>query len=153
MSKFVFGFFIILSSALFLLATLNVPPRTANWRVNIGGASFDVRVADTDKTRAQGLSGARGLAENEGMLFLFIVPGTYGFWMKEMRFPIDIVWIRSGAVAGYSENLPPTTGGELDENLKIYYPPGEIDAALEIPAGSVRKSGITEGQSVTIEKN
>src|SRR5690349_20381775 len=52
-----------------------------------------VSLADTDATREQGLSGALGLGTTEGMLFLFDYPGRPAFWMKDMLFSIDIIWI------------------------------------------------------------
>ena len=58
-------------------------------------------MALTDTKREQGLSARVVLAENNGMLFIFDRSGVYPFWMKDMNFPIDIIW--------------------LDENLKVVY--------------------------------
>jgi len=157
MNKSVFGFFLLISVALFVLFVLRIPPtadRTLMERahVSVGDANFYVRIADTHALRAQGLSGAAPLADGEGMLFLFEKPGIYGFWMKGMTFPIDIVWIRSGKVIGYEERLAVPFLGARDEELRTHYPPGEIDAALEISAGAARRGGIQSGQGVTIRK-
>lgn len=50
-------------------------------------------IADTEEKRALGLSGRATLTENEAMLFVFKKPGIYGFWMKDMLFPIDMLWL------------------------------------------------------------
>ena len=50
-------------------------------------------LAATNEEKRRGLSGRNGLEENEGMLFVFEEPGFYSFWMKDMLFPIDIIWI------------------------------------------------------------
>ena len=54
-----------------------------------------MEVADTTQARAKGLSGRSCIGQNEGMLFVFNQPGFYEFWMKDMKFPIDIIWIAS----------------------------------------------------------
>jgi uncharacterized membrane protein (UPF0127 family) len=59
----------------------------------IGTTTLNIEVANTNEAREKGLSGRSGLAPNEGMLFIFREPGYYGFWMKDMKFPIDIAWL------------------------------------------------------------
>src|SRR5918992_1579604 len=59
--------------------------------VTIGDASFVVELAVTPQERAQGLSGRPGLAPGTGMLFIFGTEDLYSFWMKDMRFPLDMV--------------------------------------------------------------
>lgn len=60
--------------------------------VEVKGQTFKVAIADTDEKRTKGLSGRDNLAQDQGMLFLFDKPGNYPFWMKDMRFPIDIIF-------------------------------------------------------------
>jgi uncharacterized membrane protein (UPF0127 family) len=62
-------------------------------RALIGGQTVSLEIADTDEERSKGLSGHVPLEVDEGMLFVFPVSGPYGFWMKDMTFPIDIVWL------------------------------------------------------------
>src|SRR4051812_1798797 len=61
--------------------------------INIAGQHVVVDLATTPTTREQGLSGRAALPENHGMLFVFDTPGVYPFWMKDMNFPIDMIWI------------------------------------------------------------
>jgi uncharacterized membrane protein (UPF0127 family) len=61
--------------------------------VNIAGKSIKVEVAKTPAEQTRGLSGRSSLATDEGMLFVFEKHGDYFFWMKDMEFPIDIIWL------------------------------------------------------------
>ncbi len=61
--------------------------------VTIGSQKITAEVADTTQARTKGLSGRPCIGQNEGMLFVFNQPGFYQFWMKDMKFPIDIIWI------------------------------------------------------------
>lgn len=115
-----------------------------------GGNTFNVEVASTTIARARGLSGRDGLGADQGMLFLFNGYDTYGFWMKDMKFSIDMIWIKGNAVAGFSENAAPEPGASLWK-LKIYYPPEAVDKVLEVNAGTVVKDGIKKGDTVVIQ--
>src|SRR3989344_45500 len=60
--------------------------------VRVAGQSIKVELVLTEREHERGLSGRSELKENEGMLFVFDYPGVYSFWMKDMNFPIDIIW-------------------------------------------------------------
>jgi uncharacterized membrane protein (UPF0127 family) len=78
-------------------------------QITIHNTTFTVAIADTDVLRTQGLSDTQTVP-HDGMLFVFEKPGPYGFWMKDMQYPIDIIWIDSSKrVIGVVENLLPTT--------------------------------------------
>jgi len=62
-------------------------------KIQIGNTFLRVEIADDDAERMQGLSGRKNLGGNSGLLFVFEREGHYGFWMKDMNFPIDIAWI------------------------------------------------------------
>ncbi len=111
---------------------------------------FGVEVAGNTVKRAQGLSGRLYLSGNEGMIFLFGAPGNHGFWMKDMKFPIDILWIRGERIVGWEEEAQPARG--LEE-LVIYYPPEPVDKVLEINAGLIRKYGLKIGDTITFAEN
>ena len=105
--------------------------------VRIGGIGIRVDVADDNVERAQGLSGRLALAENEGMFFVFDTPGTYGFWMKEMLFAIDIVWINeSKQIVGIEREVRPETFPT------VFYPNEAVKYVLELPVGNSQKFGI-----------
>lgn len=108
-----------------------------------------VDVVDTPFLRARGLSGRPGLAPEEGMLFLFETARIQSFWMKDMRFPIDILWIRDGRIVGISPNVPaPRTSSELP----LYPSPVPCDVVLEVRAGAVHRWGLLLGDAVRVER-
>lgn len=113
--------------------------------INIGGRPVYVDIADTPALREQGLSGRKILKDNEGMLFVFDTPTKPGFWMKEMNFPIDIIWINEESlVADVSENLLPSSYPQ------IFSPRTEIKYVLEVPAGFVKKNNVKIGDKMII---
>lgn len=78
--------------------------------LKIDEATLNIEVADTNIKRELGLSGKKGLAENEGLLFVFDIEGYYGFWMKDMNFAIDIAWLNKNKQIIYIEsNVSPAT--------------------------------------------
>lgn len=128
-------FWILLSSIL-LLGVISYPFAI------IGGKVVYIERAISADAKQKGLSSRDSLGENSGMLFEFTAKERYVFWMKEMRFPIDIVWIDGGRVVALDEQAQiPSEGSE--DSLKRYYAPQEVDRVLEIPAGSAKKWGIS----------
>jgi uncharacterized membrane protein (UPF0127 family) len=92
--------------------TLQPPQQTVASQntVAINGHVINVDVADTEAAREKGLGGRDSLAKDSGMLFVFQKDGTYAFWMKDMKFNIDIVWISAdGHIVDIRENVSPDT--------------------------------------------
>ncbi|MBI2591131.1 MAG: DUF192 domain-containing protein [Candidatus Brennerbacteria bacterium] len=138
---------IILFLPLFLLAILiygyDYGSRDRSFeKVVINGTEFTVDIADTPDKREKGLSGQPGLAEDMAMLFIFEHPGIYGFWMKDMKFPIDIIWIKNNKIIGFEKNIPPKS------YPKAFYPELEVDMVLEVTAGTVDKFNFMVGDAV-----
>jgi len=78
--------------------------------VSIGSHKIAAEVVISDKDREKGLSGRPCIGKNEGMLFVFDQPSQYQFWMKDMKFPIDIIWIGSNhRTVVAEENVKPST--------------------------------------------
>ena len=115
--------------------------------VKIGDQVFKVEIADTMMGRSQGLSGREKLADDEGMFFVFDSAGSQGFWMKDMKFAIDIVWIQGDRIVGFKKNAQPEPEKSMF-NLTTYRPPTEVDKVLEINAGLVDQYGIGVGDKV-----
>lgn len=114
--------------------------------VKIRETIFYVEVADDDAERGRGLSGRESLPENRGMLFVFEKPGRYSFWMYEMRFALDIIWIDAdGRVVHIEENLQPCTPHQVCQS---YTPSADAKYVLEINAGLVKKHGVVVGDFV-----
>ena len=110
---------------------------------------FEVEIADTMLSRAKGLSGKDNLDDHKGMLFLFDKAGSYGFWMKDMKFPIDIIWIKGTRIAGFSERVQPEPKKTIF-GLPVYYPPEPVDKVLELNSGSVERYHLEKGDEVNV---
>lgn len=110
----------------------------------IRGQEFEIEIADTVYERAQGLSHRDSLPEHAGLLFKFSGLGSPGFWMKDMNFPIDILWFRGDELVSISKDAKPEPEKSLFQ-LKQYYPSEPIDTVLEINAGLSDKYGFMPG--------
>lgn len=119
--------------------------------VKIREQTIVVDIVKNPEARAKGLSGRAELAVNEGMLFLFDEPQYYPFWMKDMRFPIDIVWIAENTIVGFEERVPPEPGLP-DRALTNYVPPVPVDKVLELAAGRVSLLRAAVGDTVRIRR-
>ena len=118
--------------------------------VKIGGASFDVEIAYTPETRAQGLSGRPSLPDGYGMLFVFEYAYEHGFWMKDMLIPLDFVWIGADcAVVEVTENARHPPPGTDARDLTVFTPSAPVLYVLEIDAGVVAELGIRIGDAVS----
>lgn len=114
--------------------------------IEVGSAQLEVEIADTPSKWVKGLSSREGLVENRGMLFVFPKAEKRQFWMKGMKFPIDILWIRSDVVVGFEENIPPPADGE---DPAIVVSPELVDRVLEVSAGLIQKLDVEVGDEVT----
>jgi uncharacterized membrane protein (UPF0127 family) len=115
-------------------------------KVYINKIGIEVEVADTPQKRAQGLSGRKSLGELEGMLFIFENPDIYRFWMPDMNFPIDIIWIdEDGVIVDITENAPPL---EDKSNPVWYMPIKPVKYVLEVNSGFSNKYNINVGDKV-----
>jgi uncharacterized protein len=116
--------------------------------LTINTHKIDITIADTEASRTQGLSNVKTLPINSGMLFIFPKPGIYPFWMKEMYFPLDFVWILDHKVIDITRNVPAPVKYE-DLDLPLYQSVGPVDKVLEINAGSNDKFGIKIGDTIS----
>lgn len=119
--------------------------------VTINSATFRVEIARTQKEKEQGLSGRRSLGTDGGMLFLFDKPSYYSFWMRGMKFPLDIIFVLDDKVVGVYENLQPASAN--DDNPPQYGSDVISDSVLEINAGSAQKNNIKVGDTVVTKIN
>ncbi|MCL2390860.1 MAG: DUF192 domain-containing protein [Endomicrobia bacterium] len=114
----------------------------------IAGKKFRLTVAKTQEARAQGLSD-RDKMPADGMIFLFDASQPLTFWMKNMRFPIDILWINGNKIVAITKNARPEPGVS-DENLKRYFSGYYADTVIELNAGDCEKYNIKTGDAVVI---
>lgn len=125
--------------------TLPTVPEGYDSLLIVNGTEISVTVADTEAKQEQGLSGTPSLADNTGKLFIFKDAGTYGFWMKDMQYSLDIIWIDEAmTIVGIEHDVRPET------YPTVFYPPRAVSYVLEVNAGFSTQHNLTEGQKITV---
>ncbi len=118
---------------------------SAERTVELAGHTVYVTVADTEAEREQGLGGRSGLDEDEGMLFIFDEDGQWGFWMKDVSFAIDIVWLdSSGKIVYIAENVGPETYPQVFTSSEA------ARYVIELPAGWAKEYNLQNGDIVRL---
>lgn len=121
------------------------PPLARSTVIVAGRVRLSAEVARTERERELGLSNRGSLGNGEGMLFLFGGVAPASIWMKDMRFPLDILWIRGGRIVMIEERAQPLRS---DRRPEIFT--AEADSVLEVPAGFAAANGISVGDAVTL---
>lgn len=127
-----------------LIQEVRETPRTVPV-VRIGDTEIAVELATTSAAVQKGLSGRSSLDPERGMLFIFQKPDRYRFWMPDMHFPIDIIWIEGGKVLGIDADVSPDFN---PANPRFYMPPRPVRYVLEVHAGFARSRTIAVGDAV-----
>ncbi|KKQ92340.1 MAG: hypothetical protein UT17_C0002G0003 [Candidatus Woesebacteria bacterium GW2011_GWB1_39_10] len=117
----------------------------------IGDRIIPVEIVSTPELRARGLSGRTSLDQNSGMLFTFEAQNvTPSFWMKDMKIPIDIIWINDAKIVKIDKDIKPPSEGTIDSKLQVYNPGEPIDFVLEVNAGYSVDNDMRVGDSINL---
>lgn len=114
-------------------------------QVKVNRTTLYAEVADSPEQLQKGLSSRDCIGENQAMLFVFDQPSQYSFWMKDMKFPIDIVWLDAGGkVVKVQPNVSPDSYPNTFTNTEpaLY--------VLELQAGRAESLGLEPGSNVEI---
>ncbi len=115
--------------------------------VIIGTTTIPVELARTSVAQERGLSGRTSLATGTGMFFFFDRPNYYGFWMKEMNFPIDMVWISAtGTITHIVANAATSSYPQ------VFIPRQPSLYVLEVNAGTAKQNGWRVGTAVGLQR-
>jgi hypothetical protein len=137
--------------ALFALSVVGLKIWQYHWseiNIELKGEPLRVLVARTPYHHQKGLGGRESLGEYDGMLFIFDLPKRAGIVMRDMEFPIDIVWLEKGVVVDIAPNIQPQDVPE--EELAVYYPRKEVNLVLELPAGWAGTHNLRIGDVLTV---
>lgn len=140
-------------AVIFLIMVLSfIVLKIFEWRyhrgsVKIGEQKFSVQVLRKPWELEQGLSGKASLPKEKGYLFVFTRADKYDFWMKGMRFPIDIIWINDGKIVYMKERAPVP----ITNFLETYISDEPAQYVLEINAGLAEKYGFKVGDRVQLD--
>ena len=117
------------------------------YRVTVGNVTVYAEAADTFAEREMGLMNRTYLNEDAGMLFIFPTPQQQSFWMKNMRIPLDIVFITAdNHVLEIYASVPPCAG----DVCPLYTSSAPIQYVLEVNSGFCARNGIVSGDPVVI---
>ncbi len=115
--------------------------------LSINNKEISLTVASSTADLEKGLSGVESLDENTGMFFVFDTEDKYGFWMKDMKISIDIIWLDSLKKVIYIEkNVSP------DTYPKVFFPPENSLYVLELKPGFTDENNISVGNILNIFK-
>lgn len=122
-------------------------------RLSVGQTVINVEIADTPALRTKGLSGKSSLDSGSGMLFVFDQSQKARFWMKGMKFSLDMIFIDNGQVVDILKNITPPEPGQSDPSLPVYEPVIPIKMMLEVNSGFVDANKIKIGDKVALLQN
>ncbi|MBC7836544.1 DUF192 domain-containing protein [Acetobacteraceae bacterium] len=127
--------------------TPTIMTQLAKTSVTVGSTTIEAEVASTPASRGKGLSDRASLLPGNGMLFVFEEEGSWGIWMKDMQFPIDIIWAGSnGSIITIEKNITPST------YPTAFYPETpRAKYVLEVPAGFADEHTLAEGDIIVVQ--
>lgn len=126
-------------AAVYYIVWPNLPQNTTELR--LGDGVFKASLATNETSRAKGLSGTSSLSSNQALIMAYPDSSKWGIWMKDMKIPIDAVWLDSAKRVVYiQENIQPE-----DSDTKTYTPKRNANYVIELPAGTVKNKAISIG--------
>ncbi len=129
-----------------LTSPIITAPTLATTTLAIGNTNIIVEIADTDTTRAHGLSDRAALDEKRGMLFVFSTAAYQSFWMKDVHFPLDIIWLDDNwRVIDITTNISP------ESFPKTYTPRAPARYVLEVNSGFASAHHIAIGAQMVLK--
>ncbi|MBU0614181.1 DUF192 domain-containing protein [Patescibacteria group bacterium] len=117
--------------------------------LTVNGYKMTVYIANNPIERMLGLSWRNEELATDGMLFKYSSAKERTYWMRGMKFDLDIIWIKNGKITGLEANVPAPQDGQ--EPRRMYSGPLGADAVLELPAGGISEYGLVVGQQIDIK--
>lgn len=140
--------FILLLGVAFMVFNVR---KNAAATATIDGHTLNLLIAKTDTEKRIGLSSRTSLDPKTGMIFPFDHADYYTFWMRDMKFPIDIIFIKGNRIVTIYKNVAPPNGATNDvSNLPTYKPQEPADTVLEVQAGLSETDNFKVGDTVNI---
>ena len=143
------GVLVFLCSGVLLLTGCqkSAPSQPSTAPIIVHGYTVNAEVVSSQAALTQGLSGRENLPTDGGMLFIFFQSQPHPFWMKDMRFPLDIIWLSKGQVVDIWANAPATPSGQPPARRQ---PQISADMVLEVAAGSIDTWSLRVGDTVVL---
>ncbi|HLC94247.1 MAG TPA: DUF192 domain-containing protein [Patescibacteria group bacterium] len=113
--------------------------------VKIKNKSFTLFIADSEEKKNKGLSQLSKIKDTEGMLFTFSKPDYYFFWMKDMQFSLDFIFMNGNTVVAVLNNVEPGTYPQAFSSPYLF------DKAIELSAGQVKRLDLQVGEIISFK--
>lgn len=111
-------------------------------RVDLASGVYQLWTADTEASLEQGLSGVKSLPAFGGLLMKFDRDAKWGIWMKDMHFPIDIIWLDKDKKVVY---IVKDAQPDDSSDRPVFTPNDNARYVIELAAGTVQTGGIKPG--------
>ncbi|MFZ2544929.1 MAG: DUF192 domain-containing protein [Candidatus Saccharimonadales bacterium] len=113
--------------------------------LHLHGNNYHITVRRTETERQKGLSGSDNLPKNDAMLFVFDDDSRWGIWMKDMKYPIDIVWLDNNKKVVYM-----VKDAQPASYPKIFIPDKDARYVIELASGTIEQTDIKLGDLASI---
>lgn len=113
--------------------------------MTIGSKAFELEIANDDETRMRGLMQRDSMPDDHGMIFVFPNEEDRGFWMKNTRIPLDIIYVSAAKQVVSIKTMEPYSRANVPSD-------GPAKYAIELNAGAAEKTGVKPGDTLTIPK-
>ncbi|HEX4797068.1 MAG TPA: DUF192 domain-containing protein [Humisphaera sp.] len=121
----------------------NSPSGLATVKMQIGKNTFTLEVADTEATREHGLMERDSMPQDHGMIFVFGEERELDFWMKNTRFPLDILYVDAGGKVVSIKQMKPYDLGTTPSDYPAKY-------AIELNLGAAADAHVHVGDKISI---
>lgn len=148
MKKYLFIFTILLTIILIIISINKINTNHVKPYIVIDGKSFKVEIATTDAQKEKGLAKYKKIPDDFAMEFPFEKAGLYSFWMKDMKFSIDIIYVNKNKIVQIFQNVPYPKSGNWP--LVIYKSNVLADTVFEINGGLSQKYNFKKGDNIKI---
>lgn len=113
----------------------------------LGSGVFDAKIAYTAEARDKGYGGIAAIPDKQALILAYTTDGKWPIWMKDMKVPIDIIWLSSDKkVVFITKNASPEGGQNT-----VYVPKADARYVVELPAGTVAHDAIAVGRSAIFD--
>ncbi|MDB5183551.1 MAG: hypothetical protein JWO07_232 [Candidatus Saccharibacteria bacterium] len=123
--------------------------------LRLNGYSYHFTVMRSDAERAKGLSGTKSLSSDQAMIFVFPQDGSLPMWMKDMNYPIDMVWLNDDKEVVYTvKDAEPSSYNAVDPSKSTQFAsPTSAHYVIELPSGTIDRTGIKSGEPAGLPSN
>jgi len=140
--------------AVMILLALGLKAYSYYWpkaTINLNGRTLHVLIADTEVNRIKGWSNKKNMGKYDGMLFVFPDKKQHTMVMRDMKFPLDIIWLDGFTIVDMAPNLQPENDIP-EEDLTPYFARLPSTLVLELRAGYIIENKLKIGDRMEMIK-